>query len=245
MRLFDPDDSGRPDAVVSEPSYAAPAAQANYPEANQRANPRAKLLLEGAEALDDDEVLALLLGGSVERARSLISAFGGLWGLGRASVADLSAVGGVGEARAASVLAAAELGRRMARAAGSSRPVVSSPRDVDALLRPRIAHLDREHLVVLLLNTKNRVISSPTVSVGTLTQSLVHPREVFKPAIRASAASVVLAYNHPSGDSRPSAEDVAVTKRLARVGREAVGIGLLDHIVIGDGFTSLKEAGHL
>jgi DNA repair protein RadC len=111
-------------------------------------------------------------------------------------------------------------------------------------MHPRLAHLDREHFVVLLLDTKNRVIASPTISVGTLSSSLLHPREVFKPAVKASAASVVLVHNHPSGDVRPSAEDRAATRRLLEAG-EIFGIEVLDHVIIGERYLSMKESGHM
>ncbi len=103
--------------------------------------------------------------------------------------------------------------------------------------------LDRENFVVLILDTKNRVIASPTVAVGTLSQCLVHPREVFRPAVRAGAARILVAHNHPSGDPTPSHEDFTVTKKLAQTG-EVLGIELLDHVVVGtNGFYSLKEKG--
>jgi DNA repair protein RadC len=122
--------------------------------------------------------------------------------------------------------------------------VISSPADVDGLLRGRIANLDRENFVAVLLNTKNEVIGSPTISVGTLSASLVHPREVFKPAIRASAASVVLAHNHPSGRVEPSREDREVTARLSGAA-EIIGIEVLDHVILGDGYFSMQEHGML
>src|SRR3712207_8177306 len=116
-------------------------------------------------------------------------------------------VNGIGEAKACIILAAVELGRRIGQVRNPGRPVISSPADVEGLLRGRIANLDRENFVAVLLNTKNEVLECPTISVGTLSSSLVHPREVFKPAIRASAAGVVLAHNHPSGKVEPSRED--------------------------------------
>ncbi|MDQ3508505.1 MAG: DNA repair protein RadC, partial [Actinomycetota bacterium] len=124
------------------------------------------------------------------------------------------------------------------------KPVISSPADVDGLLRGRIANQDRENFVAVLLNTKNEVIESPTISVGTLSSSLVHPREVFKPAIRASAASVVLSHNHPSGKVEPSREDREVTKRLVEAA-EIIGIEVLDHVIIGEEHFSMKEHGML
>jgi DNA repair protein RadC len=109
-------------------------------------------------------------------------------------------------------------------------------------LRGRIANLDRENFVAVLLNTKNEVLECPTISVGTLASSLVHPREVFKPAIRASAAGVVLAHNHPSGKVEPSREDRDVTRRLVEAS-EIIGIEVLDHVILGDGYFSMQEHG--
>lgn len=156
------------------------------------------------------------------------------------SVHELLDVPGVGEAKACIVLAAVEFGKRLGRVRNPGRPVISGPEDVDGLLRGRIANLDRENFVVLLLNSKNEVIDLPTISVGTLSASLVHPREVFKPAIRASAASVILAHNHPSGKVEPSREDREVTRRLVRAA-EIIGIEVLDHVIVGDGYFSMKE----
>ena len=122
--------------------------------------------------------------------------------------------------------------------------MISSPADVERLLRGRIANLDRENFVVVLLNIKNEVIETSTVSVGTLSASLVHPREVFKPAIRASAASVVLAHNHPSGKVEPSREDREVTRRISEAAG-ILGVEVLDHVIVGDGYFSMKEHGML
>ena len=124
------------------------------------------------------------------------------------------------------------------------RPVISGPEDVYRLPRGRLAHLDRERFVVVLLNTKNAVLESPTVSIGTLSASLVHPREVFRPAIRAGAAAVILVHNHPSSHLEPSREDREVTRRVAEAGK-TIGIEVLDHLIIGDGFYSFKECGLL
>jgi DNA repair protein RadC len=212
--------------------------------------PRERLLAEGPEALSAAELLGILLGiGSkeqtaVELAQQVISESGGLFGLHGASVHDLQEVHGIGEAKACIVLAAVEFGKRLGRVRNPGRPVISSPEDVDGLLRGRIAHLDRENFVVVLLNTKNEVLGFPTVSVGTLSASLVHPREVFKPAIRASAAGVILAHNHPSGRVRPSREDCEVTRRLKEAS-EIIGIEVLDHVILGDGYFSMKEHGIL
>ena len=212
--------------------------------------PRERLLAEGPEALSGAELLGILVGigtkekTAVELASEVISENGGLFGLYSANVHDLMQTHGVGEAKACVILAAVEFGKRLGRVRNPGRPMISSPADVDGLLRGRIANLDRENFVAVLLNTKNEVIGFPTISVGTLSASLVHPREVFKPAIRASAASVVLAHNHPSGRVEPSREDREVTERLAGAA-EIIGIEVLDHVILGDGYFSMKENGLL
>ena len=212
--------------------------------------PRERLLAEGPEALSSAELLGILLGiGSkeqtaVELAQQVISESGGLFGLHGVGVHDLQEVHGIGEAKACITLAAVEFGKRLGRVRNPGRPVISSPEDVDGLLRGRIANLDRENFVVVLLNTKNEVLAFPTVSVGTLSASLVHPREVFKAAIRASAAGIVLAHNHPSGRVGPSREDREVTRRLKEASK-IIGIEVEDHVILGDGYFSMKEHGIL
>jgi DNA repair protein RadC len=212
--------------------------------------PRERLLAAGPSALSDGELLGLLFGiGSrektaVELAGEVISEAGGLHGLYDVSVHELVEFNGIGEAKACVILAAVELGRRIGQVRNPGRPVISSPADVERLLRGRIANLDRENFVVVLLNTKNEVIETSTVSVGTLSASLVHPREVFKPAIRASAASVVLAHNHPSGKVEPSREDREVTRRISEAAG-ILGVEVLDHVIVGDGYFSMKEHGML
>ena len=212
--------------------------------------PRERLLEAGPSTLSDGELLALLLGiGSrektaVELAGEVISEAGGLHGLYDVNAHELMEVNGIGEAKACIILAAVELGRRIGQVRNPGRPMISSPADVDRLLRGRIANLDRENFVVVLLNTKNEVIGTPLISVGTLSASLVHPREVFKPAIRASAASVVLAHNHPSGKVELSSEDREVTRRLVESAK-ILGIEVLDHVIVGDGYYSMKEHGML
>jgi DNA repair protein RadC len=212
--------------------------------------PRERLLAEGPEALSSAELLGILLGigtkerTAVELAQQVISESGGLFALHGVGVHDLQGVHGIGEAKACIILAAVEFGKRLGRVRNPGRPVISSPEDVDGLLRGRIANLDRENFVVVLLNTKNEVLGFPTVSVGTLSASLVHPREVFKPAIRASAAGIVLAHNHPSGRVGPSREDREVTRRLKEAS-EIIGIEVLDHVILGAGYFSMKEHGIL
>jgi DNA repair protein RadC len=212
--------------------------------------PRERLLEAGPAALSDGELLGLLLGignlhkTAVELAGDVISEAGGLHGLYDADAHELMRVNGIGEAKACIILAAVEFGRRIGQVRNPGRPVISSPADVDRLLRGRIANLDRENFVAVLLNTKNEVIGTPLISVGTLSAALVHPREVFKPAIRASAASVVLAHNHPSGRAEASREDREVTNGLVEAA-DVLGIEVLDHVIVGDGYYSMKENGML
>jgi len=208
--------------------------------------PRERLLEAGPGALSNAELLGILFGignrekTAVELASEVISTHGDLLGLHNVTVHDLVQTRGVGQAKACIILAALEFGKRLGRVRNPGRAVISSPADVESLLRGRIANLDRENFVAVLLNTKNEVLECPTISVGTLSSSLVHPREVFKPAIRASAAGIILAHNHPSGKVEPSREDRDVTRRLVGAA-EIIGIEVLDHVILGDGYFSMKE----
>lgn len=213
--------------------------------------PRERLLHLGASQLSNPELLAILLRTGFANtsvtvlAEQLVSHFHGLEGLDNASVEELAAVKGVGLAKAAQVKAGIELGRRASETPWRERFTFRSPQDVYQSVSPRLCHLDREVFMVFHLNAKNQVIHSETISVGSLTSSLVHPRELFKGAIKRSAAAVVLAHNHPSGDPTPSEDDLVLTRRLAQAG-DLLGIRVLDHIIVGYGrFISLKERGHL
>lgn len=224
---------------------ARPAYRVAMRELPQDARPRERLWREGPGALAEAELLAIILrtgsqeGSALDLARYLLGRFGGLVGLGKASPEELSVVKGVGPAKAAQVAAALELGRRLG-AAVRFRVAVNTPEDAAALVMPEMRHLEREEFRVILLDTKNRVIGVETVAVGSLNSAGVQPREVFKAAVRRSAATVILVHNHPSGDPTPSREDVALTKRLAQAG-ELLGIEILDHIVVGDNkYISLK-----
>ncbi len=200
----------------------------------------------GVDRLSDSELLAIILRtgsrekSAIELAGSIIAAFGGLRQLLDVSMEELCAISGVGLAKAAQIKAALEVGRRVALSSYGLRPVIRSPQDAADMVMEEMRHLDREHFVALLLNTKNQVLAREVVSVGTLSSSAVHPRELFKLAIRRSAAAVILLHNHPSGDPWPSQEDIQVTHRLIEAGR-IIGIEVLDHIVIGDNkYISLK-----
>ena len=211
--------------------------------------PRERLLRLGAGACTSSELLAILMRtGSSERsalglADELIRHFGGLRGAVSASVEEMQRVKGIGQVKSIEIAAAVELGKRLAIISEGDKPSIQSPRDVANLLMPELRDERREHLKGLMLDTKNRVIKVVTISTGTLDSSLVHPREVFREAIIANAAALILAHNHPSGDPSPSDADRRVTTRLASVGKE-VGIELLDHIILGHNiFVSMKEKG--
>jgi DNA repair protein RadC len=208
--------------------------------------PRERLLKEGAEVLSDAELLAILLGtGSREAtaldlASQLLTVFQSLRRLVDATVEEMSQMKGVGPAKASQVKAALELARRLSRYSDLPRTVIRSPEDAAGLVMEEMRHLDREHFRAILLNTKNQVITVDNVSVGTLNSSTVHPRELFRNAIKRSAAALILLHNHPSGDPAPSREDIDITGRLVQAGK-IVGIEVLDHVIIGDNkFTSLK-----
>ncbi len=211
--------------------------------------PRERLITYGADVLSTSELLAILLRTGTEQysavglADHLLSHFGSLRGVAHATIDEMATVHGIGPAKAAQIKAAIEFGRRLVAASPEERPKISSPRDVYNLLGPSLRDEKREHFVALLLDTKNGVLRHRTISVGDLSSSIVHPREVFTEAIRYSAASLIVAHNHPSGDPAPSPEDAAVTRRLVEAG-ELLGIELLDHIVLGDNrWVSLKEKG--
>lgn len=213
--------------------------------------PRERLFHFGPEALSEAELLAILLRTGTDKASALdlagelLSRFEGLRGLAAAGLEELNEVRGMGPAKGAQIKAALELGRRLVASPTAVRPVVRTPEDGAALVMEDFRHLDREHFGVLILNTKNQVLAVERVAVGTLNTTTVHPREVFKCAVRRSAAALILVHNHPSGDPTPSRQDLELTRRLAEAG-EMMGIHVLDHLIIGDNrFVSLKAEGHL
>ncbi|MBP1156590.1 DNA repair protein RadC [Paenibacillus sp. PvR052] len=211
--------------------------------------PRERMIQYGAQALSNAELLAILLRtgtfqeSAVHVAQRLLRESGGLRKLSDMSMEQFTEIKGIGAAKALQIQAGIELGRRMARSAMNETVIIRSPQDVASLLMEDLRYLQKEHFVCLFLNTKNHVIGQETLSMGSLNASIVHPREVFRAAIKRSSASIVCAHNHPSGDPTPSPEDVQITKRLVQAG-DIVGIDVLDHIVIGDQrFVSLKELG--
>ena len=217
-----------------------------YPE---ELRPREKLLQYGPEALSDQELLAILLRTGIKNRSALDLAqelllSGGFVNLTQISTEELSSIKGMGLAKSAQIKAAVEIGRRLARQKLGPRPVIRTPADVANLLMGEMNFLDREHFKVLNLNIKNQVIGLDDVSIGSLNASLVHPREVFKQAIKRSAAWLILVHNHPSGNLQPSNEDQMLTKRLYEAGK-LLGIEVLDHLIFGqNSFLSMKEKGY-
>lgn len=212
--------------------------------------PRERLLSAGPQALTNGELLAILLGTGTlkETAMDLANRLlhrGGLRFLTEATVEDLRSFKGLGLAKATQIKAAVELGRRIASTSPESRPSIGSPEDVSRLVMEEMRFLDKEHFRAIALNTKNQVLGIENISIGSLSSSIVHPRELFKALIRKSAAAVVLIHNHPSGDPTPSKEDREITRRIVEAGK-LLGIEVLDHVIIGDNrYTSLKELGYV
>lgn len=213
--------------------------------------PREKMLAKGAAALSNAELLAILLrtgakADSVLRlAERLLKKYEelGLAGLAVLTPQEMRKFKGIGLAKAVTVAAAVEIGKRLASLVPGERPAILSPGDAANYMMPKLRYETKEHFIGILLSTKNHILAAPTISVGTLNASLVHPRELFKEAISYSAASVILVHNHPSGDPTPSTEDIELTRKLVKAGK-ILDISVLDHVIIGDNkYVSLKEKG--
>lgn len=213
--------------------------------------PRERLYFKGPEALADAELLAIQLGSgtrgrsAVDVAHEMLTAYGSLAEVAAREVGELARQKGVGPVKAARLAAAFELSRRLRARTPGARTVLSTPGEVYAAFAPLMEDLKREVFRVALLDAQNGLLRDCVVSEGTLSASLVHPREVFKPAILESAASVILLHNHPSGDPTPSREDVRLTRQLIDCAR-LLGFRVHDHVVIGRGrFASFAEGGLL
>jgi len=211
--------------------------------------PRERLQKFGPEALSAQELLALVIGRGIPKksvmniAQELLAKFGNVKAISQATLEELSQVKGIGLAKATQIKACFELGKREDLEPELVNFDINNPEAVVKVVRSGIRDKAKEHFKLILLNPRNKIIGISTVSVGTLNASLVHPREVFKDAIVHSAASVVLAHNHPSGDPEPSEDDLKITKKLVDCGK-ILGIEVLDHIVIGKNhFLSFKERG--
>ena len=217
--------------------------------------PREKLAARGVDALTDAELIAVLLRTGlvgknvVEVARDLLKRYGSLEGASRCSVKELEKIAGIGPTKAMELVAAFGLGNRLARQK-MSKQKIDSPELVNELIGTEMRRLHKESLRVILLDTRYHLIRVEEVSVGSVNESIAHPRDIFRPAMIASAYAVIVAHNHPSGDSSPSQTDHSLTRRLAEAA-ELLQIKLLDHIIIGapseqsPGYFSFKEAGVL
>ena len=191
--------------------------------------PREKLLQQGAETLSTPELLALIL-----------RTCQGISGLLECSIEELQEIKGIGLAKAAQLKAVVQLSKRLAASTHLKLDKITSPQEVAQILIPKLGNCHQEKFIVILLDTKNQIISIKEIFKGTLNSAIVHPREIFRYAIKKSSAAIILAHNHPSGDITPSKEDINITKRLVTVG-EIIGIDILDHLIIGsNNYSSLK-----
>lgn len=213
--------------------------------------PRERLIRQGAGSLSNQELIAILLRTGTKSesvlvlANRILSSFDKIQDLKNVTIEELMAVKGVGQAKAVQLLAAAEIGKRLYQKHSEGRYTIRSPEDAAAYLMTDMSSLNQEHLVALFLNVKNEVLHKQTIFIGSLNASIVHPRDIFREAVKRSAASIIISHNHPSGNPSPSPEDIAVTKRLIEAG-EIMGIETIDHIIIGDHqFVSLKEKGYM
>ncbi len=210
--------------------------------------PREKLIKYGVETLSNSELLAIMLRTGSKKitalnlASNLLLEASGLETLSEYSIEELKKIKGIGNAKATQIKAAFELGRRLS-CVQTKQAVINSPSDLADVLIARMGHFKQERFDVVLLDTKNKIIGIKNIFKGSLASTLVHPREVFKFAIKKSSASIILAHNHPSGDLNPSQEDIKLTKRMIEAG-EIVGIDVLDHlIIVNNNYNSLKNRG--
>lgn len=213
----------------------------------QNERPRERLLKYGSQSLSNSELIAIILGtGSksenvLHLSNRILKQCGGLNGLLTLTPEEFMTLKGIGKAKATQIIAVGELARRFKAYKSGEVYIIKSPRDVAGLVMDEMSLFNKEHLRLIMLNTKNKVIACKDVSIGNINSAIVHPREIFCEAIKKSSASIIICHNHPSGDCTPSLEDINVTKRLKRCS-EILGINLLDHLIIGHGnYISLKE----
>jgi DNA repair protein RadC len=212
--------------------------------------PRERLIKNGASALSDSELLAIILrtGSKKENVINLSQRILGEYNikqLSQINLTQLMKIHGIKESKATQISACFEIARRLESFNSVEKPKISSPEDVYRRLFPRMREQKKEMFIELCLDTKNQILKEEVISVGSLNANVVHPREVFKLALTESAAHIIVAHNHPSGDPTPSREDIEITKKLVETGT-IMGITVLDHVIIGDGrHFSMKEAGHI
>jgi len=209
--------------------------------------PREKMINYGSNTLSNAELIAILIGSgnakknAIELSSEIINNFGGLIALTDITHEELTSIRGIGDAKACNILAALELNKRVSAYALKKRLKITSPNDVCNIFMDELRYDKKEKFIIVLLNTKSEIISKELISIGNLNSSIVHPREVYKYAIKKSAASVLFIHNHPSGNPDPSKNDKNITRRLTEVG-EIIGINVVDHIIIGNNrYFSFKE----
>lgn len=201
----------------------------------------------GERGLSLTELLAIVIGtgnadnNALRLAQLLLARVGGLEGLTRATATEMEAIKGIGPVTAIKIRAALELGRRAMARSEEKRAQITSPADVANLLMSEMMHLEQEHLKVVILDTRNRVLETPTIYIGSLNTVVARTGELFKAAVRINAAAIIVVHNHPSGDPSPSPEDIEITRQLITAGK-LLDIEVLDHIIIGhQRYVSLKE----
>ncbi|MDO4432171.1 MAG: DNA repair protein RadC [Aerococcaceae bacterium] len=216
-------------------------------EVPRESQPRERLMTYGEKALSNHELLAILLRTGtkdenvLQLSMKLLQTFDSLSELKQASLEELQAIKGIGPTKASELKAAIEFGMRVCQCSVPKFGVMTSTEEAGKWLMNEMANLHQEHLVVLFLNTKNEIIKKRTIFIGTVNSSVAHPREIFKEAVKYPTARMIIAHNHPSGDTEPSQSDIVFTKRMISCG-EMMGIELLDHLIIGqDRYLSMRE----
>ncbi|MGL4874997.1 MAG: RadC family protein [Clostridium sp.] len=211
--------------------------------------PQEKLISFGAESLTDAELLALILRTGIKGenvitlSQRIIAELGGLDGILNASLEDIKKIKGIKDSKGTRILAIVEIARRLKSLRNLEKKKVTKAEDLVEFLYPEMSTLNQEVLKLVVLNTKNQITRVKDVFKGSLNSAIVHPREIFNEALKASAASIIICHNHPSGDPTPSKEDIMITKRISSCG-ELLGINLTDHIIVGDNkYVSLREKG--
>lgn len=235
--------------VIESTEYSTTTTYKSIRDWREDERPRERLIRHGAHTLTDAELIAILLGSgtvgtsAIDVARTLLERFSSLSGIAQRELGDLRKIKGIGTAKAVTLLSAFELSKRIEQAPFESKRVIRSPSDIASYYIPRLRGAVKETFRILLLNTANQIFREVIVSEGSLNATIVHPREVFRSAISDSANSIILMHNHPSGNTEPSREDIAITKQLTEAGK-LIDIQVLDHLIIaGEQYTSLKERG--
>lgn len=211
--------------------------------------PRERLAQLGERALSTAELLAITIrtgdgdGNNLHLAEKILTTFNGLPGIARASITELTTLKGIGRVKAIEIKAALELGRRLAVTSPEERPIIASPADAANLVMAEMRFYEQEHFRAMLLDTRNSVLSIPTIHIGTINSINVRPADTFRAALKENARSLILIHNHPSENASPSPEDVSTTRKFIQAGK-LLDIEVLDHIVVGGNqFVSLKERG--